>query len=466
MTDIKFGTDGWRAVIAKEFTVENVKRISTGSALWMKQQKMKKVVIGYDTRFGGKLFAETAAIVFANHNIECLLSDKFVTTPMLSFACKHFDAGLGVMITASHNPPSYNGYKLKSSFGGPLLSEDLKAVEKMIPPMVDSVDENIEVFIEKDLIRIINLEAKYLETIYEYFDIPALQKMSASIVYDSMLGAGQDCMKKIFPDAKHINDSLNPGFNGIAPEPIAINLIKLEHTIKTNKEYKIGIANDGDADRIGLYNEKGDFVDSHHIMLLLLYYLVEYKSYSGKVVMSVAGSEKIIKLAETYGLEHEITKIGFKHIAPIMLKEKVVMGGEEAGGLAALGHIPDRDGIWIALLILELISASGLSLVELTELMYKKVGRFCYNRYDLKLHEEQKKRIMAKCEEGAFKEFAGRKVARVIDIDGYKFYLGESTWVMIRPSGTEPVLRLYAQAEDHTLLKNLLDETKDFLLSV
>jgi len=465
MVHIKFGTDGWRAIIGDEFTIENLKRISYGTARYMVENKLKKVVIGYDTRFSGWLFCQTVACVLADEGIEVLIDKNFITTPMISLACRELNADLGVVITASHNPPEYNGFKLKSPEGGPADGSILSAVEKLIPEQQPLGKQKFIDHVHSGQIVYYDFESLYLNQIHKHFNVEKLQEMSSSLAYDSMFGAGQNIMKKLFPKARHLHAEINPGFQGIPPEPIERNLSDLKHFVTTNKHIEIGLANDGDADRIGLFDENGNFLDAHHIMLLTLYYLAKYKNQSGKVVISMASSEKIGKLAETFGFETQFTKIGFKHITPIILKENVIMGGEEAGGISAIGHIPERDGIWIGLLIMELLSLTGKKLSELVQTIYGLVGHFSYDRSDLKLPEEKKKQIMALCSAGHFKEIAGRPIMKTLDTDGYKFYLADDVWLMIRPSGTEPVLRLYAQAATKEDLEKLMTESKAFLLN-
>jgi len=456
MLQIKFGTDGWRSLIANDFTVDNVMRISVGAAKWMLQKGNKKVIIGFDTRFAGLMFAKAAAIPFAEKGIKVLIDPEFVTTPMVSFATREWKAGLGVVITASHNPPDYNGYKLKSKSGGPLLSDGIKEIEALIPDYKPISKADFDFYANKGLIEEVNLESIYFDHLKNNFDLDSIMNASNSIAYDSMFGAGRKIMRKLFPDAIHLHDENNPGFKGIPPEPILRNLMELEHLVRTEKDIKIGIANDGDADRIGLFDEDGIFVDAHHILLLLLYYQVTLKKLSGKVVVSAAATEKLEKLAKIYGLGFQYTKIGFKNITPIMLNEDVLLAGEEAGGMATKGHLPERDGIWVSLMILEMMNRTGKSLKELIEVIYELVGSFAYDRIDLKLPEELKTKIVKRCESGQISEIGGEKVISTLDVDGYKYYLAEDKWIMIRPSGTEPVLRLYAQAENTTEVQSLL----------
>jgi phosphomannomutase len=464
--DIKFGTDGWRALTGREFTVENVLRVSHAVGLWMKENNHDAVIIGYDCRFGGRMFANTAAAVFASNGIRVVTDKSYVTTPMISLALVKLNIPVGVIITASHNPPEYNGYKLKSGYGGPTREEDIRRVEALIPDGTPEYPTEIERFFSSDLIQYQDLAAIYKNHLESYFRLDELRKISTSMVYDSMYGAGKDFMKSLFPEAVHLHGSYNPYFEGVPPEPIPKNLKDLEHFLKTNKGYGFGLANDGDADRIGMYEGNGKYVDAQHILLLLLYYLVEFKKYTGKVVVSFAVTEKVKKLAKSYGLPYTYTKIGFKNITPLMLREQVIMAGEEAGGIAAINHIPERDGIWIGLLMMELMAKTGKTLSELVELIHEKVGSFAYDRVDLHLSPEQKENVVNKCLLGEIHKIGNRQVINIYDLDGYKYYFSEDEWLMIRPSGTEPVLRLYAQAKCETEVTKLLEDAQKDLLVI
>ncbi len=457
MNTIKFGTDGWRAIIAKDYTLDNVKRVAEATASWMNLKGMKSVVIGYDTRFGGKMFAEMAASVFSNFSLEVHLSHDFVTTPMISLAVKKLEVDMGVVITASHNPPSYNGFKLKSSYGGPTIPKDIAEIEAIIPETPLGKLPSVDLLVDQGKVKYVDLENMYIEHVKQGFDLDLINNSGINIAYDAMYGAGQQVLPKILPNAHLLHCDYNPSFKGQAPEPIHRNLTELAETLKNNDALHFGLANDGDADRIGLYDGDGNFVDSHHILLLLLYYLVEYKKMDGKVIVTFSVTNRMKKLADMYGLEMEVTKVGFKYIAEIMMNEDVVVGGEESGGLAIKGHIPERDGIWIGLTILEFMAATGKSLKELIEDLYQKVGSFKFDRDDLHIDDEKKWAIVEKCKKGEITSIGGKKVIETQDTDGYKFFLSDDEWIMVRPSGTEPVLRVYAQSTDDAAVRVLLD---------
>jgi phosphomannomutase len=459
---IKFGTDGWRAIIAQEYTVDNVKRVAEGTALWLKQQGGTRVVIGYDCRFAGKLFTETTARVLGKHGITSLVAPNYISTPMVSLGVVKTGADLGVVITASHNPPSYNGYKLKSKLGGPSVPADVTAVENLIPDAVPTDLPSYADLKEKGLVEEHDFEQIYLDHVHQGFDIDLIRNSGIGIAYDAMYGAGQSAMKKLLPNATHLHCEVNPGFDGQAPEPIGRNLTELSATIKKDPSLALGIANDGDADRIGLFDGDGEFVDSHHILLLLLMYQYEYKGIkTGEVILTFSVTDKLKQLAEMYGLKYEVTKIGFKYIAEIMAEREVIVGGEESGGLAVSGHIPERDGIWIGLMIAEYMAKSGKSLKELVADLYAKVGSFNCDRDDVHVENDRKWEIVKQAKEAPFKTIGPYNVTRVAHVDGSKFYLdGEDRWFMVRPSGTEPVLRVYAQGADPAEVRKILDAAR------
>lgn len=455
MYKIQFGTDGWRAIIAREFTTENVKRVSAAVAEWLLRRKSDpSVVIGHDCRFGGKLFLEEAARVFIARGIKVHYADGFVSTPMVSLGTLQLGADMGIVITASHNPPEYNGYKLKGSFGGPLLPEDIADVEKLIP---DQAPDTASVKLENNtLFACAGLQEMYRLHVEKNFQLNAIRESDFRFGYDAMFGAGQAVMAELFPDIEFLHAEHNPGFQGIAPEPILRNLQEFSEFIRVSEAVDCGLATDGDADRIGLFDSKGNFVDSHHIILLLIHYLVKYKQLSGRVITAFSVTEKVKKLCRHYGLDQHTTKIGFKYITGYMLNGDVLLGGEESGGIAIKGHIPERDGIWMGLVIWEYMATSGKSLEELIAEVYEIVGSFAYERNDLHLSEEQKQRIIARCEAGidAFGEY---RVERTEDLDGFKYHFENEQWLLIRASGTEPVLRIYAESADGEQARRLLD---------
>ena len=463
---IKFGTDGWRAIIAKEYTVDNVARVAKATADWIKNSSDNhSVVIGHDCRFAGEMFAQAAARVLADNGVKVYIAKDFVSTPMVSLGCKHYKTFAGIVITASHNPPSYNGFKLKSHFGGPTVPADIAKVEALIPDEFKVPEASMEDFEKQGLIEYVDLETLYIDHCKNSFDLDAINNSNITLAYDAMWGAGKNVVKQLLPESKFLHVGDNPGFLGVAPEPIHRNLQKLSDLIAGDDGITAGLATDGDADRIGMYNDKGEFVDSHHLILLLIHYMVKYKKMTGKVIVAFSVTDKVKKLCEHYGLEYEVTKIGFKYICEKMVVEDALLGGEESGGIAIKGHIPERDGIWMGLTLLEFMAKSGKTIPELIEEVYEIVGPFAFNRNDMHITDELKHGTMQKCADDAFKTFGNYGVKKVETIDGYKFFFENDSWLMMRPSGTEPVLRVYAEAENYAEVDNILNAAKQVILN-
>ena len=470
---IKFGTDGWRAIIAREFTVDNVARVAEGTAKWLRIKdnggEQPTVVVGHDCRFGGELFAETVAEVLAGHGIKVLLAKGFVSTPMISLAAVQYKTSLGIIITASHNPPAYNGFKLKGSYGGPLTPSKVLEIENLIPEKAEEnkSGKSVTDYVKEGLIQYVNLEDDYIKHVEKNFDLNEIRNSGLNLAYDAMYGSGMNVIKRLFPEITKLHCDYNPGFMGQAPKPIEKNLNEFRELIKSRKNIDCGLVTDGDADRIGMYDGSGNFIDSHHIILLLIHYLVKYKGMKGKVCTAFSTTPKVNKLCAYYNLPVEVVKIGFKYICEIMIHEDVLLGGEESGGIAIKGHIPERDGIWMGLVIWEFMAKSGKKLPELIKEVYDIVGTFSFERNDLHLKEEVKDRIVQKTASNGYKEFGKYKVKRVEDLDGYKYFFDDNNteWLLIRASGTEPVLRTYAESTSREKAFEILKAAEETLLS-
>jgi len=462
---IKFGTDGWRAIIAKDYTVYNVARVSKALADWLKQKTDNpKVVVGHDCRFGGAMFTETVADVLCANGVHVIMAKGYISTPMLSFGVLKLGADQGVVITASHNPPSYNGFKLKGPHGGPTSPSHIAEVEALIPEDVTIPGASLDSLEAAGKLEYVELEEMYVSYLQEHFDFDALNKSPFKLAYDAMYGAGQNVIRRLLPGATLLHCDHNPGFHGQAPEPIDKNLQELAKTMASTPELKIGLATDGDADRIGLYDEDGNFVDAHHILLILIQYLHKYKNMTGKVAIAFSVTDRVKRMCEAYGLPVEVTKIGFKYISEIMTQEDVLVGGEESGGIAVKGHIPERDGIYDGLLIYQFMTETGKTLKELCEEVYGVIGTFVYDRNDLTLPNEQKEAIINKAGADGYTQFGKYTFSRTEKIDGVKYHLDNGGWVMLRASGTEPLLRVYAEGNSKEETADILEEVKNTIL--
>jgi phosphomannomutase len=467
MNRIKFGTDGWRAIIAKDFTVDNVARVTEAVAKWLLVKKKSPVVVlGHDCRFAGALFAETAARVFCHHGVQVKMAKGFVSTPMISMGAVRLSCDLGIIITASHNPPEYNGYKLKGSYGGPLLPAQVAEIENIIPENAVGYGESTLSQLEQSgMVSFVDLETMYCEMVEKSFDLNAIRNSGLNFAYDAMYGAGQNVMRRLLPEITFLHCDYNPSFMGQAPEPIHKNLTEFSEMIRISGNVDCGLVTDGDADRIGLYNSDGTFVDSHHIILLLIHYMFKYKGMKGKVCTAFSTTPRVARLCKHYGLELETVKIGFKYIAEIMINEDVLLGGEESGGIAIKGHIPERDGIWMGMVIWEFMAKSGKTLSELIEEVYEITGRFSFERNDLHINEALKQQILEHCKSNSYQTFGKFVIDRIEDLDGYKYFFPNGDWLMIRASGTEPVLRLYAESETREQAFEILEAAKKTLLN-
>jgi phosphomannomutase len=463
---IKFGTDGWRAIIAQEFTTDNVARVAKATAGWVKSiSDTPSISIGHDCRFAGPLFTEVTIKVLCNEGVKVYAHKGICSTPMISLGCVKLNTTAGVVITASHNPPSYNGFKLKSNFGGPSTPDEIAQVEALIPEKAEIPKTSLEDYIANGLLEYVDLETMYFNHVEASFDMDAIRNSGMIFGYDAMYGAGQKITRRLLPNnLVYLHCEENPGFDGQAPEPLHKNLLEFSALIKNSTDIEFGFANDGDADRIGCYDNEGNFIDSHHVILLLIHYLHKYKGLSGKVAISFTVSDKIVKMCEAYGLPYEVTPVGFKYVCEIMVNENVLVGGEESGGIAITGHIPERDGVWMALVLMEFMAKTKKSIKELIAEVYEVVGAFDYDRYDLHISEEIKQQVISNCKNDAYKSFGKYTIERREDIDGWKYFMNDGIWTMIRASGTEPVLRVYAQAKDRAAVIDVLETVKATLL--
>ncbi len=465
MHPIKFGTDGWRAVIAEGYTYNNLNIVSQATARWILEENITKngVVIGYDARFLSREFAEHAATVFAELGLPVRISDAIVATPVISWAAKYYDA-VGIVITASHNPPVYNGFKIKAPFGGSASPDQINAVEAQLNDVAESMDARPFNTLKKlGLIREMDFTEGYLQTIRERIDIDAISSSGLKIGHDPMHGSGSGLLKKLFGDqVVEINGNRDPLFGGKAPEPMEQNMAPLSSLVVENS-CSLGIANDGDADRIGMVDENGKFVSSHLILSLLAKYLLEQKEMNGTIIKTFSTTDMLNKQAKTYGLPIEVTPIGFKYVADKIITGDVLVGGEESGGVSVKGHLPERDGIYIGLLITEMVVSSGKTLSALVQDLFEEFGPHEYYRRDVHTDDEKKKGMIRFCSEKKLTSIAGKEVTGWDMTDGIKHTLEDGSWLLVRQSGTEPVLRIYSEAEDKAVAESLVNATVEWL---
>ncbi|HEX7572096.1 MAG TPA: phosphoglucomutase/phosphomannomutase family protein [Bacteroidota bacterium] len=457
---IKFGTDGWRGVIADDYTFANLEKVALATARFFAARKKRKnvILIGYDARFMSREFAEVSAAVMANAGIAVKLADSIVSTPMVSLLTLRENAAGGIVITASHNPARYNGFKIKGDFGGPAHPEMIARVEKELAKVMKlkklpRAKHTLQELLAKGKITPIAMKQRYLDDIAKKIDMDLIRGSGIRILYDVMYGAGQGVLDDVLPRVRQIHESYNPSFGGTNPEPLAQNLPDLMREVKAER-YDIGIATDGDADRIGAVDEKGNFVDSHRIFSLLLKYLVEQKKMTGEVVKSLSVTQMVDKQCARYGLKLVETPIGFKHICRYMTEHDVLIGGEESGGLGVKGHLPERDGIFIGLMLCEMMAVRGKPIGALVQELMDEFGVHEFRRVDMRLSEKEKESVMKRFRLGVT-EIGGYAVTGRNDTDGHKFFVDDG-WVLVRASGTEPLIRVYAEGGSTAMVDALL----------
>jgi len=474
---IHFGTDGWRGVISDTFTFHNLRRISqaiadaVASEEWLNgvtsgpKPDSKRMVVGFDTRFLSDRYAAEAARVLAANGYKVYLTTADVPTPSVSYTVRHLGAIAGIMITASHNAPRYNGVKLKAAQGYSAASEQCRRVEVYLsdnesrgrgPNLMDFEQARTEGLIER-----INPTPAYYDHLRQLIDFDKIADNPQHIVVDSMFGSGRGQIRGILQgtgcEVFEVRGEMNPGFGGIHPEPIGHYLGALAGAIAAGHG-QLGLATDGDADRLGAMDGRGQFVDPHRIMALALKYLFEKRGLRGKVVKTVSTTQMINRLAEKYGLEVIETPVGFNYIAEWMLQDDVLIGGEESGGISFKGHIPEGDGILMGLLLTEMVAESGVPLDEMVADLLAEVGPAHYKRVDLRLARPIVKEQMVKqLAEDAPSSIGGVEISSVNTMDGVKYLLADDSWLLIRPSGTEPVLRVYAEAREPEQVSRLLE---------
>ena len=472
MGNIKFGTDGWRAIISEDFTFENVAIVGQAIADFIKSKKSaiykkRKIVIGYDTRFLSDKYAEIIGRILVANGISVVLSDSPCPTPAVSFFIKDNKFTGGVMITASHNPAAYNGIKYKGYFGGSAGSDIIDDIESRLYKSKVK-DVSIEDALKKKKLVVKDIITKQLDFIIKYSDTKLLKKAKLRVLVDSMNGTGMTFMKDLVKGTgvkvDFINEEINPGFKGRAPEPNAKHLGEFAKLVKKGK-YDLGVATDGDADRVGIVDEKGKVLTGHKVMALLLLHLLENRKMRGGVIQTICGTGLIDKMCVEYGVRSYETPVGFKYICDLMTKEDILLGGEETGGIGFKNYIPERDGFLSALLIMELVTVMKKPLSDVVTWLNKKYGNYVYEREDVVFPGNKRKNIISGLKKNPLKNVLNKKVVKINDSDGYKYICEDGTWMLIRFSGTEPKIRIYS--ETSTVKKSLeyIKFGKDFAFS-
>lgn len=460
---IVFGTDGWRAVIADTYTFANVRRCARGVADLFRQEGIadRGVVVGYDTRFESEAFAAATAEALAGAGVRAYLCGRTEPTPVTSYTILAHQAAGGIMITASHNPPTYNGFKVRSDYGGAADPATIARLEGIIAGLsAENVATMPRAEAEaKGLIVEVEPSDAYLEHIGSLVDFDAIRRSNLKVVVDPMYGAGMGWFPRMLGggalEVIEINGERNPWFGGINPEPIARNLQRLFATVRETSA-NVGLATDGDADRLGVCDEDGRFIDQLRVYSLLALYLLEVRGWRGPIVKTLSTSSMLDRLGALYQVPVHETAVGFKYVAPKMIETNALVGGEESGGYAFRGHIPERDGILAGLFILDLMVKLDKTPSQLVEYLFSKVGPHYYDRLDIHFPSDDRPAIVERLQRAEPDQVAGVGVARIVRDDGYKFLLDDGSWLLIRFSGTEPIMRIYAEAESLDRVKALL----------
>jgi len=461
---IKFGTDGWRGIIAQDFTFDNVRLCAQAVADYVKEAALgqRGLVIGYDTRFASEDFAAAAAEVVAASGIKVYLCHQATPTPVVSHATVTKMAAGAIIITASHNPARWNGFKFRESQGASASPQVLRELERHIAHISATGRVN-HIPLEQGLVERFDPYPSYLHHIAELVDLERLRQSGLKVVVDSMYGAGTgyfaDILKGGSTHVMEIHGERNPLFPGLQPEPIASNLTQLLALMKETGA-SVGLATDGDADRIGIVDEKGTFLTTLQVFTLLALYLLEVCGLRGPIVKTITSSNMLYRLGELFQVPVYETHVGFKYVGPEMIAEDALIGGEESGGYSFRGHVPERDGILSGLYFLDLMVRQQKSPSELVEYLYSKVGPHHYDRIDIEFPQEERDAIVARLTGSKPSDIDDLKVEEVDTGDGFRFLLENRNWLLVRFSGTEPILRIYAEAESPERVARLLAEAR------
>jgi phosphomannomutase len=468
MTEIKFGTDGWRGIIAEDYTFENVRRVANAIAAYVLKHEdgSRGVMIGYDTRFGSARFARAVAEVIAGAGIPVKLANDYTPTPAVSLAVKQQGAAGGVMVTSSHNPWNWNGVKFKAKFGG-----------SATPAIMNKIEEELRAGTKPAgkaaAIEEVDFKPAHIAAMCKFADLDLIAKAKFKFAIDSMYGSGRGVMAQIFSqhgiDHVAIRQDVNPLFPGINPEPIEPHIDLLRQTV-AKEHCHAGLATDGDADRIGAVAEDGSFVDSHKCFAVLLRWLLERKKWSGDVVRAFNTTSMVDRIAAKYGRKLHECSIGFKYIADLMMDHEIVIGGEESGGIGYSRYLPERDGLLNSLLLANVMAEERKPLGELVSDLQREFGPHYYGRLDLHIPDSVKQGAIQRARSETTSNLGKYKIVKKENMDGVKFFLNASTngngatpWVLLRASGTEPLLRVYSEAATPELVTEVLDLAKTFV---
>jgi alpha-D-glucose phosphate-specific phosphoglucomutase len=469
---IKFGTDGWRGIIADDFTFDNVRICAQAVADYLKQNRLDKqsFVIGYDTRFASEDFAAAAAEVIAGNSIKVHLCLKPAPTPVVSFTVPATKSAGAIVITASHNPGSWNGFKYKSQDGASAPGEITSQIEGNIASLTrlggDVKRLALDKALKKGAVDYLDPSPAYFDHLSQFVDMEELRRQKLNIIVDPMYGAGIGYFKTALQNGNlkitEINAERNPSFPQIQPEPIAKNLTTLSRLVVEHKA-DVGLATDGDADRIGIIDEGGQFLTQHQVFALLCLYLLEVRGERGALIRTLTSTMMISRLGKLFNVPVYETPVGFKYVAPLMMEKNALIGGEESGGYGFHGHVPERDAILAGIYFLDFMVKKGKTPSQLLDYLYSKVGPHYYDRRDFHISASKRPIILNRLSSSSPDTIAGAKVTKVDNTEGFRLFLSDESWLLIRFSGTEPLVRIYSEAESLEKARMLLDEGKKLI---
>jgi alpha-D-glucose phosphate-specific phosphoglucomutase len=466
-TEIKFGTSGWRAIVAEEFTMANIRRAVTGIAQYVAEQPgPQTVLVGRDPRFLGETFVAEAAGILAQHGVKPLVIPEAAPTPAIAYAVREHKAGGAINFTASHNPPEYNGIKFSTLDGAPALPETTKQIEAKIAALGETAPVSPHSAGVHGKFEQIDVKPMYLKRLAELIEFDVIKKSGIKVVFDPFWGAARGYSSDILRDhgvaVETVHDYRDVLFGGHAPEPDGELLDEARAKMK-EVGARIGIATDGDADRFGIVDEDGTYIQPNYIIALLFDYLMETRGWKNGVAKSVATTNLINAIAEKHGIELHETPVGFKYIGELINKDKIIIGGEESAGLTIRGHVPEKDGVLAGLLVTEMVARRGKNLGTQLKELFAQVGSYYPRRENFRLTPEVKAKFTEKVK-GDPTELGGRKVSSIVRTDGLKLILDDGSWVCYRLSGTEPVVRVYTEVRKESDSESLSKAAKDWVM--
>lgn len=472
MNQIKFGTSGWRGIIGEEFTLERVRVVVQAIADYLAKEgiKDKGIIVGHDSRFMGEWFAKEAVKILSANGIKSYLISRETPTPVISYEILRRKTAGALNFTASHNPPEYNGIKFSPEWGGPALPDTTKWIENRANELLGQITFkerfSFDTLVKENMVEIIDPSSFYIEDLKKKIDFKSIANSQIKIIIDPMYGTARGYIDRVLEEeglkCKVIHDFRDPYFGGAPPDPMESNLKEMISWLKEDKKLLLGVATDGDADRFGIVDRGGIFITPNLILAIIYYYLLKYKGLEGGVGRSYATTHLLDRIARRFNQTVYETPVGFKYLGELIANKKIILGGEESAGLSILGHVPEKDGILAGLMVIEIVSKRGLSVKDLIKEVFNEVGPLYTDRKNFLINNEIREHFSEKLKKIPDK-FAGLKVLEKKEIDGVKIYLENDSWLLFRESGTEPVIRIYAEAENKETLNKLIESGKNFI---